>query len=833
MGATPDVHVTGEELRRARALAARLLGHGADIGFVTDRHGVITSVTDSVRSVLGLAPEDLVGRHGWSVLETGSLEVSREQVGERVALPADQAGFTAGMRDADGRLHHVEVLIHNLVDEPAIDGFVVNVRDVTERFEMIAALRGAEARQRAIVEHASDLILFFQPDATIDWVSPASRDIFGIEPEDLVGRNGYALIHPDDRARVEEAFAGMRGLRSHVRVSFRVVDGDGTVRWVEEVATNLLEDPDVGCVVGNLRDITEQRHAAEALAASEARYRSILETAQEGIWVTDRTGATVFVNPTMAALLATDVEALHRARVLDFVPPEERPPVAAREAMSASGSVERFEARFVRGDGSMLWAIVGASPLRTPDGEPAGTLYMVSDITDRKRMEEQLERLALYDALTGLPNRGLVVNRLDHCLARRSDACTGVVFVDVDNFKDVNDSLGHTAGDLLLAEVGRRLRASARAEDTVARFGGDEFVVLCEDVRSSAEAVAIAERLLSSLKGPVELPGGQVFVSASFGVALGPADDAATLIRRADLAMYRAKEHGRAQVVLFDDRLHDATPERFRVQTELRSAIDRRELCLHYQPIVDLTRVRVVGVEALVRWQHPERGLVMPDQFVGIAETTGLIRELGAAVLEDACRAAAGWRAGGRPMRVAVNLAAPQVGDEALPELVAGILASTDFPPEMLTLEVTESAAMRDSATSTRTLRALRRLGVNLALDDFGTGYSSLSFLKALPVNAVKIDQTFVAGLGGRSDDTLIVAGVVSMAHALGHQVVAEGVETEAQLNVLRGLGCRYAQGYLFAGPVPEAELPGALAHVEQRARTAAPVTGSPRSAAR
>jgi diguanylate cyclase (GGDEF)-like protein/PAS domain S-box-containing protein len=830
MGAHPDPE-TGERLEQARAVAARLLVHGAEVRFATDGHGIITWASDTVRDVLGYDPEAVVGRHGWDFFDTHSEQVSRAQLGTSVARPDGRAELTAEMRAADGTYRTVELMIHNLVDDPTIAGFVVSIRDVTDRFRMVAALRTAEARLRAVVEHASDLVMFFTADGRVDWVSPASREIFGIDPELLVGRSGYSLVHADDRARVMEAFAGMQGLGSHVRVRFRVLDSEQRVRWVEEVATNLLDDPDVGRVVGNLRDVTEQHGAAEALAASEARYRSILETAQEGVWVTDPDGRTVFANPTMAALLATDVDALHRTRIIDFVPAEDRIAVAARAAMSPSGSVERFEARLVRTDGTTLWAIVGANPLTTADGSPAGTLHMVSDITDRKRMEEQLERLALYDALTGLPNRGLVVNRIEHCLEGRGSDPTAVIFLDVDNFKDVNDSLGHTAGDTLLCEVARRLRAAARAGDTVARFGGDEFVVLCESVVDSEEAVAVARRLLGALKGPVELPGGQTYVSASIGVALTPADDAPGLIRHADMAMYRAKQQGRAQITVFDDRFHDATRERFRVQTDLRRAIDRGELCVHYQPIVDLVRNRVAAVEALVRWQHPERGLVMPDHFVGIAESTGLIRDLGTVVLSRACRDLAGITVPGWPLQVSVNLAGPQVADEQLPATVAEVLASTGLPADRLTFEVTESAAMRDSAASTRTLQALRRLGVHLALDDFGTGYSSLSFLKALPVDAVKIDKSFVAGLGRRRDDTLIVSGVVSMAHALGHLVVAEGIETESQLEVLLGLGCRYGQGFLFTGPVPLDELPGALAHVERRG--ARQVTGSPPSAAR
>ncbi|WP_205699117.1 bifunctional diguanylate cyclase/phosphodiesterase [Conexibacter sp. SYSU D00693] len=434
---------------------------------------------------------------------------------------------------------------------------------------------------------------------------------------------------------------------------------------------------------------------------------------------------------------------------------------------------------------------------------------------ERKRSELQLAHQALHDGLTGLPNRALLLDRLAQAVARtgRRDGSVAVLFCDLDRFKVVNDSLGHSAGDDLLVQVAHRLRSALRLGDTAARFGGDEFVVLCEDLDGPEQAQALATRITSALRAPFRLDGAEVPVRVSVGIALcdGPTVRPETLLRDADAAMYRAKERGGGRLELFDRAMHDRAVRRLEVETSLHRAIERDELELHFQPQVALPRGGVCGAEALVRWRHPERGLVPPSEFIPAAEETGLVYDLGAWVFERACRQWVAW--GGPELEVAVNLSAHQCQRTDLPELFAHTLRRTGADPRRICLEVTETAVMGDQDTAGTVLGELKALGLGLAIDDFGTGWSSLSALQRFPFDLVKIDRSFVAALGPQGgEDGSIVTAIVSLSHALGMQVVAEGVETDGQRRRLADLGCDVGQGYLFARPAPAGAAPPAIA---------------------
>jgi diguanylate cyclase (GGDEF)-like protein/PAS domain S-box-containing protein len=435
------------------------------------------------------------------------------------------------------------------------------------------------------------------------------------------------------------------------------------------------------------------------------------------------------------------------------------------------------------------------------------------DVSDRKRMEVELERLALYDPLTGLPNRALFGDRLRHVLARRGrDSATAVYFLDLDRFKRINDSLGHGAGDEVLREVAERLSAVVRPEDTVARFGGDEFTVLCESVGGVLEAVSIADRLQRPLRQPLRAGGAELRLSASIGVALVEADDNGDgqhLIEDADAAMYRAKERGGARTELFDTAMRDNAVRAMRIEQELQRALEQGELRLYYQPGVDLATGQVVGAEALVRWEHPQRGLIMPDRFLGVAEETGLIVPLGMWVMSETCRHLAEWQS--RPetahLHLSLNLSARELTHPDLVSSVLGCVRDSGVDPHSLTIEVTESTAMADGDTGFRALRDLNSEGIRVAIDDFGTGYSSLEQLRRMPVDIVKVDRSFVSGMSADSTDREIVAAVVGMGRALKLSVVAEGIETTEQAEALRDLGCDIGQGYLYAKPLPAEEM--------------------------
>jgi len=444
-----------------------------------------------------------------------------------------------------------------------------------------------------------------------------------------------------------------------------------------------------------------------------------------------------------------------------------------------------------------------------------GILY---DITERKEAEERLEHRAFHDPLTDLPNRRLFLDRLGHALARtrrRAGSTVAVLFMDLDDFKVINDTLGHEAGDRVLVAVGERLERCLRPEDTLARFGGDEFVVLVEDVEGPERAVWIAERLTDGLEGPLDLEGRELFVRASVGIALGTSrtKSAEDLIRHADAAMYRAKAEGSGYAV-FDPALYERAVWRLRLRSDLRRAVEREEFVLHYQPIYELGSRGVWGVEALVRWRHPQQGLLDPSEFVALAEDTGLIVPIGRWVLEEACRRMKGWQQShprGAPLRVIVNFSAKQLRHPGCVGHIGETLRRSGLEARMLGLDVTESVFIHAFEANTLALRRIEDLGVGLSIDDFGTGYSSLSYLKRLPAKVLKIDKSFVRGIVEDDEDKAIVQMVIDLAHTLGMKVVAEGVESEGQAALLEEMGCDMVQGFHFARPLPPEAVPAIL----------------------
>jgi diguanylate cyclase (GGDEF)-like protein len=487
--------------------------------------------------------------------------------------------------------------------------------------------------------------------------------------------------------------------------------------------------------------------------------------------------------------------------------PAEVPLMQQRLRDRRTAGVEHYELRYEHPDGFTRWFRVASSPLFDAGSAYLGSLDMVSDITAVKRGEEELRRQALHDALTELPNRVLLQDRLELALERaRRDvgSSVAVLFIDLDQFKLVNDSLGHHTGDDLLREVAARFSVVVRAGDTVARFGGDEFVVLCEQTDAD-QAVLLAQRLIDALAAPVEIGEQRLFVTASVGVATSPPSDAGEVLQYADAAMYRAKARGRGRVEVFANTLAATARERLALSAELRDALAADQLELHYQPIVDLGAGELRALEALVRWDHPVRGPLPPSLFVAVAEQTGFAAELDRWVLRRACRDVAAMRAAGTvrsDVRVSVNISARHLAEADLETAVRDTTRATGLPPEALGLEITETAVMDDPEAARAIFSRLGELGVTVCLDDFGTGYSSLAYLKRFPVTGLKIDRAFVEHITDSADDLAIVASVVDLARAIGVGAVAEGVETVEQLALLRQLGCASAQGYLLGRPL-------------------------------
>jgi diguanylate cyclase (GGDEF)-like protein/PAS domain S-box-containing protein len=473
------------------------------------------------------------------------------------------------------------------------------------------------------------------------------------------------------------------------------------------------------------------------------------------------------------------------------------------------------EEKETKPDGGILWVSTTKLPLRDNEGNIVGTFGISRDITQRKEFEDQLERQAFYDRLTELPNRALFMNRLQHLFqrARRVEAnlLFAVIYLDIDRFKGVNDSFGHQAGDELLIEVARRLERCVRPSDTLARLGGDEFTILLEDIASEIDATRIADRIQKELSVPFTVHGQEVFSSASVGIALSssryqrPED----MLRDADIAMYRAKSGGRSRHQVFDVDMHKRAVSLLRLETDLRRAIERRELVPYYQPIIDLETRTLRGFEALARWRHPTRGLIMPDVFIPVAEETGLIGPIGEFMLSEACRQMRQWQrqyVRTPPLSISVNVSTRQLAQGDVPEQVRRVLEETGLDPASLTLEITESALMQNLKAGAAVIGQLHEMAVRLHIDDFGTGYSSLAYLQSFPVHTLKVDRSFVSRMEDAPNQAEIVRAIVSLAQNLGMEVTAEGVETDAQADALQLLRCTSAQGFLFSRPVPAEE---------------------------
>jgi diguanylate cyclase (GGDEF)-like protein/PAS domain S-box-containing protein len=490
-----------------------------------------------------------------------------------------------------------------------------------------------------------------------------------------------------------------------------------------------------------------------------------------------------------------------------------------RALIEGSVDVHETEKRYLHRDGHEVWVQIGVTAVRDDAG---GVIYFIAqthDVTTRRRIEDELAHRALHDPLTGLPNRALFLDRLGHALVRlrRRPGELAVLFLDLDRFKLVNDGMGHTSGDAVLMEAARRLSESARAEDTVARFGGDEFTILCENAGQD-EAQRVGERVLAALTQPFMHEGREFHLSASIGIRVSDTPTATpdALVRDADIALYAAKERGRGRLEFFDSRSSAGGHDPLATEQALRLALRHGELCLHYQPEVDLVSGRIVALEALVRLQDPERGLVPPGEFIPIAEESGLIIPMGEWILQEACSQLSAWRAAGtvRPdVRVAVNVSARQLSHPDLPRTVADALSSAELPAAALCLEITESAIIQDTEVAMANLHAIKGQGVFIALDDFGVGFSSLSQIRELPpVDVIKVDRSFTAGMGSNASDSAVVTAVLGLAQSLGLTAVAEGIETEDQLEQLRALECDVGQGFYFARPQPADEIERVLA---------------------
>ena len=718
----------------------------------------------------------------------------------------------------------VDTLERETAWPPSIVGMLVQLasvltaalgrRDAEEaRHRADAELRSSEERFRRLVQHSADLIIVTDASGHVTYASPAAERMLGFTPEEASEVNIFDLVHPDDLREAADEFTGImdRGGDAGEPTLLRARRSDGTWLHVEVVGADLVDDAAVGGIVLNIRDVSERVPIEAAMREGESRLELAFDNAAIGMALGTPQGRFVRVNAALCDLLGMSTDDLCRIGFADLTHPDDLAKNLDLHERLFAGELRTYqmEKRFRHAEGHWVWTRVSVSLLRDEDGRPIYSVDQVEDVTERKRIQDRLAYEATHDTLTGLPLRKLLLDRLELALAgsRRRGTVVAALFVDLDNFKRVNDSLGHAAGDELLIMVGDRIRTAVREVDTPGRFGGDEFVVICPDLGDALDAVAVAERIRTQVERPFVVRGIEVFVAASVGIAISePETDAATLLRRADTAVYRAKDRGRNRFEIFDDELRATVAHRLDTEVALRRGLEFGELRLVYQPVVELPSGVVRGFEGLVRWARPGHGLVSPAGFLGIAEETGLIVPLGRQVLEIACEELAGWSnepPGGRVPALSVNLSARQLAQPGLVDEVRGVIANSGAPADKVTLEITETLLMHDTPQTIRTLHDLRDLGVALAIDDFGTGYSSLSYLRRLPVTVLKLDRSFVRELDSDREGSTIVAAVVDLAHALGLEIVAEGAETVGHVEELIALGCDLVQGFHLSPPVP------------------------------
>ena len=672
----------------------------------------------------------------------------------------------------------------------------------------IEAFYKSEAKNKALLDAVPDVMFRVTGQGEfLEMKEPRDLRLFP-EKEGCVGKTLHEVFAPEIAVRLIEA-VGQAIQTGCVQMIEYVHGSEGRALDCEARIVASGQDEALAMV----RDITERKKSEKALKESEERYALAAEGASDGLWDWDLKANRIHFSQRWKGMLGYGEEEIGN-RLEDWfekIHADDIDRVRLEINAHVEGVSSHFQSehRILHKDGACRWML--SRGMAVFDGQ--GTAYRMAgsqtDITESKRMAEQLLHEALYDTLTGLPNRALFMDRLDHAVRRgrrQNDHRFAVVFLDLDRFKLINDSLGHEAGDSVLVETANRIGQLIRPGDTFARLGGDEFVLLIEDLESDNNAECVASRVRRALLPPMVVNDREVFITASMGITISSGEHKRPeeILRDADIAMYRAKKVQRGSHVLFDPSMQKATIEFLELQNDLRRALEREEFRLFYQPIVDLKTDAVVCVEALIRWAHPTRGLVPPAAFIPLAEETGLINPIGEWVLETACRQIKAWHERGSNVLVAVNLSARQLRDQNFADLVARVLERTAVDPSGLELEITESMVMSDWETAETTLTRIKDLGVRLCLDDFGTGYSSLSYLHRIPVSKLKIDRSFLGKVDSNSEPSGIVKTIIDLADKLDIEVVAEGIETEAQLTHLKNMKCQLGQGYLFARPLDE-----------------------------
>ena len=792
--------------------------------FKTSRDGIV--LADAQTGMLLDANPAAMALLGRSSQEIRSLHMSDIHPSDQAA--AARASFQQHRRESgareywilrpDGQRVPVEISAGPMRDARGREVVLGIFHDLRERKRAEAALQESEARFRIMADSCPIGIWVTDANGRTQFVNRVYRQFCGLTSDHVDPDAWQALLHPEDAPGFLEAFQRALTNQTHFRAEERSRRADGEWRWVESLAEpRFSPEGDFLGLVGTSKDITERKQAEAALHASEEKFRQLAENVREVFWMMNAAGTEVlYVSPAYEEIWGRTCEELysHPMSWIESIEPEDRERAHAAFLKQMQGENIESEYRIRNASEELKWVRDRAFPIRNDSGEIVRVAGIAEDITERKKTEAALAHQAQHDHLTGLPNRLLLSDRLEASIERaaKTGLMAAVIYIDLDGFKLVNDTLGHEAGDALLQQATERLQRCIRELDTLARMGGDEFMVVVNQISDDQTALTIAERFRTVLQKPFEVAGNELHISASLGVAMYPRDgeDVSTLRRNADAAMYGAKRSGKDRVQLFSPVIRDTFTEHWELETELRHAlIQGDQLSLEYQPIFEMQGNRQTALEALLRWNHPTLGFIPASKFVPVAVESGLILRLGAWALKKAsgqCRLWQDHRLGDTPLsgvRVAVNVSALEFVRPDFADSVVQILDEAGLPGHLLDLEVTETVLMRDMDASIRKIELLRERGIRISIDNFGTGFSSIGHLPRLPVDAVKIDRSFATELGADIASRSLMAGMISLVHSLGKRVVVEGVETTEQLEILKAIGCDELQGFLLGRPAP------------------------------